>query len=66
MCVFVCYRYYEFEVITPGNMRVGFAMISLDPGTELGTAASAYVFDGMLVSEPLDINLVNSSITVTI
>ena len=50
-CLFLYYRYYEFEAVTTGNMRVGFAKAnSLTPGEELGSSPAAYVFDGMLVS----------------
>lgn len=40
--------YYEFEVITPGYMRLGWAKASFDPGCELGTDGSSYGFDGFL------------------
>ncbi|XP_052827801.1 ryanodine receptor isoform X7 [Octopus bimaculoides] len=40
--------YYEFEVITPGYMRLGWAKASFDPGCELGTDGLSYGFDGFL------------------
>jgi ryanodine receptor 2 len=40
--------YYEFEVITPGYMKVGWAMVSTDPAKELGLDGCSYVFDGFV------------------
>ena len=45
-------RYYEFEVITPGNMKVGWIKADSEPGKELGLDGSSYVFDGVGVSQP--------------
>lgn len=42
--------YFEFEVVTGGDMRVGWARPGLRPDVELGTDDQAYVFDGYKVS----------------
>jgi len=44
------FRYYEFEVITPGYMQVGWIKVDNDPGRELGLDGCSYVFDGFVVS----------------
>ncbi|KAF5900095.1 ryanodine receptor 3-like isoform X1, partial [Clarias magur] len=38
--------YFEFEVVTGGDMRVGWARPGVRPDVELGTDDQAYVFDG--------------------
>ncbi|CAB1444212.1 unnamed protein product, partial [Pleuronectes platessa] len=38
--------YYEFEILTPGSMRVGWARPGCIPDKELGSDDQAYVFDG--------------------
>ncbi|KAI2654040.1 Ryanodine receptor 2 [Labeo rohita] len=38
--------YFEFEAVTGGDMRVGWARPGCKPDVELGTDAQAYVFDG--------------------
>ncbi|XP_076834093.1 ryanodine receptor 3 isoform X3 [Brachyhypopomus gauderio] len=38
--------YFEFEAVTGGDMRVGWARPGLRPDIELGTDDKAYVFDG--------------------
>ena len=43
---FSLYRYYEFEVITAEFMKVGWAKVTLDSGTELGLDGDSYAFDG--------------------
>ena len=43
-------RYYEFEVLVPGKMKVGWAKMSLESGKELGTDGNSFVFDGFTVS----------------
>ena len=43
-------RYYEFEVLVPGKMKVGWAKMSLESGKELGTDGNSFVFDGFSVS----------------
>nr|KAG5704413.1 hypothetical protein BaRGS_024268 [Batillaria attramentaria] len=40
--------YYEFEVITPGYMRVGWASVSADPSAEIGSSTDSYSFDGYM------------------
>jgi len=61
-----CCRYYEFEAVTTGNMRVGFTKPnSLDPGEELGSSPSGYVFDGMLVSSYKDMHIGRHTVTHT-
>ena len=42
--------YFEFEVLTSGDMRVGWARPSCSPDRELGSDDLAYVFDGSTVS----------------
>lgn len=42
--------YFEFEVVTGGDMRVGWARPGVRPDVELGTDDQAYVFDGYKVS----------------
>lgn len=41
--------YFEFEVLTAGNMRVGWARPGCTPDKELGSDDQAYVFDGFEV-----------------
>ena len=43
-------RYYEFELVTTGYMKVGFAKTTMEPGIELGMDGSSYAFDGHKVS----------------
>ncbi|XP_028459753.1 LOW QUALITY PROTEIN: ryanodine receptor 2 [Perca flavescens] len=38
--------YFEFEIVTAGNMRVGWARPGCTPDKELGSDNQAYVFDG--------------------
>ncbi|KAM7408499.1 hypothetical protein PAMA_002295 [Pampus argenteus] len=38
--------YFEFEIVTAGNMRVGWARPGCTPDKELGSDDQAYVFDG--------------------
>ncbi|TRZ10478.1 hypothetical protein HGM15179_016619, partial [Zosterops borbonicus] len=38
--------YFEFEAVTPGEMRVGWARPGLRPDTELGADDMAFVFNG--------------------
>ncbi|XP_044070697.1 ryanodine receptor 2 isoform X3 [Siniperca chuatsi] len=38
--------YFEFEMVTAGNMRVGWARPGCTPDKELGSDDQAYVFDG--------------------
>ncbi|KAM9364976.1 ryanodine receptor 2 [Pholidichthys leucotaenia] len=38
--------YFEFEILTAGNMRVGWARPGCIPNRELGSDEQAYVFDG--------------------
>ncbi|XP_056914898.1 ryanodine receptor 3-like isoform X8 [Takifugu flavidus] len=38
--------YFEFEAVTGGDMRVGWARPACKPDVELGTDAHAFVFDG--------------------
>lgn len=42
-------RYYEFEVITTGYMKVGWAKVCAEPSSELGTDGTSYAFDGFMV-----------------
>lgn len=41
--------YFEFEAVTGGDMRVGWARPGCKPDVELGTDAHAFVFDGYRV-----------------
>lgn len=41
--------YFEFEAVTGGDMRVGWARPACKPDVELGTDAHAFVFDGYRV-----------------
>ena len=41
--------YFEFEAVTGGDMRVGWARPACRPDVELGTDDQAYVFDGYKV-----------------
>ena len=43
-------RYYEFEVLTTGYMKVGWAKVCSEPCVDLGTDGNSYVFDGYVVS----------------
>ncbi|GAV02137.1 hypothetical protein RvY_12738-2 [Ramazzottius varieornatus] len=40
--------YYEFEVLTPGYMKVGWALVGCLPSVELGVDDQSYAFDGSL------------------
>ena len=44
--------YFEFEAVTTGEMRVGWARPSVHADTELGADELAYVFNGNKVSHP--------------
>ena len=41
--------YYEFEVITPGYMKVGWALLTAPPGVEIGSDENSFAFDGSVV-----------------
>lgn len=41
--------YFEFEVVTAGSMRVGWARPGCTPDKDLGSDDQAYVFDGFEV-----------------
>lgn len=43
--------YFEFEVVTAGEMRVGWARPDCLPDWELGSDDQAFVFDGFKVSD---------------
>lgn len=45
--------YFEFEAVTTGEMRVGWARPELRPDTELGADELAYVFNGHRVGTSL-------------
>ncbi|KAK3094056.1 hypothetical protein FSP39_023525 [Pinctada imbricata] len=40
--------YYEFEAVTCGYMKVGWAKVSCDPCSELGLDGLSYTFDGLI------------------
>lgn len=44
--------YFEFDVVTGGDMRVGWARPGCKPDVELGTDELAFVFDGYKVNPP--------------
>lgn len=44
--------YFEFEAVTTGEMRVGWARPNVRSDTELGADELAYVFNGNKVSHP--------------
>ena len=45
-------RYFEFEVLTDGPMKVGWARIDAHPGRQIGQDDSSWAFDGYHVREP--------------
>lgn len=47
-------------MITTGYMKVGWALVTADPSSELGTDGTSYAFDGYLVK----IFLLDSDITI--
>lgn len=49
--------YFEFEAVTGGDMRVGWARPGCKPDVELGTDELAFVFDGYRVSCRQDIDM---------
>ena len=44
-------RYFEFEVLTAGPMRVGWAKVEAKPGYELGQDDCSWAFDGWRVRD---------------
>lgn len=42
--------YFEFDVVTAGEMRVGWAQPGCLPDQELGSDEQAFVFDGLKVT----------------
>lgn len=47
--------YFEFEIVTAGEMRVGWARAGCDPEKELGSDDQAFVFDGSEVRYKTDL-----------
>lgn len=43
-------RYFEFEVVTAGPMRVGWVRVDSKPGRQLGNDEYSWAFDGFNVS----------------
>lgn len=43
------FRYFEFEVLTAGPMRVGWAKVDFKPGSQLGQDDCSWAFDGWRV-----------------
>jgi hypothetical protein len=43
-------RYFEFEVLTAGPMRVGWGKADFKPGCQLGADDCSWAFDGYRVS----------------
>lgn len=58
--------YFEFEAITGGDMRVGWARPGCRPDVELGTDNQAFVFDGYKVSELLLCSLQELLVSLTV
>ena len=54
-------RYYEFEVVTTGYMKVGFAKTTMEAGVELGVDGSSYAFDGHQVRALASLAIHNNS-----
>lgn len=48
--------YFEFDAVTGGDMRVGWARPGCKPDVELGTDELAFVFDGYRVSCKSNLN----------
>ena len=46
-------RYFEFELVTDGPMRVGWARVDCKPGSQLGSDENSWAFDGYNVSETI-------------
>lgn len=46
-----CCRYFEFEVLTDGPMKVGWARIDAEPGRQIGQDESSWAFDGYHVRQ---------------
>lgn len=44
------FRYFEFEILTAGPMRVGWAKADCNPGCQLGSDENTWAFDGFNVS----------------
>lgn len=55
--------YFEFEAVTTGEMRVGWARPSVRSDTELGADELAYVFNGNKVSPHVQFRFVKSAST---
>jgi ryanodine receptor 2 len=47
---FLFERFFEFEVLTTGPMRVGWARADCAPGCQLGSDEFSWAFDGYNVS----------------
>ena len=58
--------YFEFEAVTGGDMRVGWARPDCKPDLELGTDELAFVFDGYRVRATRPPPLPRSLVIVTI
>ena len=52
-CLYYFSRYYEFEAMSAGLMRVGWAQPSISAEKDLATTGKAYLFDGFLVRKQL-------------
>lgn len=57
--------YFEFEAVTTGEMRVGWARPELRPDVELGADELAYVFNGHRVGSSLGSTLPDSVVLPT-
>lgn len=49
LCFVVNNRYFEFEILTAGPMRVGWARADCNPGFQLGSDEHSWAFDGFNV-----------------
>lgn len=52
--------YFEFEAVTTGEMRVGWARPEVRPDVELGADDLAYVFNGCRVSTDIVYGTINN------
>lgn len=53
----IIYRYFEFEVLTAGPMRVGWAKADAKPGYQLGQDDCSWAFDGWRVCKIVKLRL---------
>lgn len=49
--IYIIYRYFEFEILTAGPMKVGWARADCSPGFQLGSDEYSWAYDGFNVSK---------------